>query len=56
MTVHPLRQLRQAIVALLLLVLLGTTGYMSVEGWSFLDALYMTVTTIARWGTWKCTR
>ncbi len=50
MTVHPLRQLRAAIVALFLLVLAGTTGYMSVEGWPFLDALYMTVTTITTVG------
>jgi voltage-gated potassium channel len=49
-TVHPLRQLRAAIVALFLLVLAGTTGYMSVEGWPFLDALYMTVTTITTVG------
>lgn len=50
MTVHPLRQLKDAIVALFLLVLLGTAGYMFIEGWSFLDALYMTVTTITTVG------
>ena len=50
MTVHPLRQLRAAILALIVLVLLGTAGYMFVEGWSFLDALYMTVTTITTVG------
>ena len=50
MTVHPLRQLREAILALFLLVLLGTAGYMSVEGWPFLDALYMTLTTISTVG------
>jgi voltage-gated potassium channel len=49
-TVHPLRQLRAAILALIVLVLLGTAGYMFVEGWSFLDALYMTVTTITTVG------
>jgi len=49
-TVHPLRQLRSAILALFLLVLLGTAGYMSVEGWPILDALYMTLTTISTVG------
>ena len=35
---------------LLLLVLAGTIGYMVVEGWGFLDALFMTVTTLTTVG------
>jgi len=50
MTINPLRQLRPALLALLLLVLLGSAGYVAVEGWPFLDALYMTVTTISTVG------
>lgn len=33
-----------------LLLALGTSGYMVIEGWSFLDALYMTVTTLVTVG------
>src|SRR3972149_5599319 len=29
---------------------LGTAGYVVIEGWSFLDALYMTVTTVTTVG------
>ena len=36
---------------LVLVVAGGTAGYMLVEGWSFWDALYMTVTTVATSGT-----
>jgi voltage-gated potassium channel len=32
------------------LVMFGTAGYVLIEGWSFLDALYMTVTTVATVG------
>jgi len=35
---------------LLLVVVAGTIGYMLIEGWSFLDSLYMTVTTITTVG------
>jgi voltage-gated potassium channel len=31
-------------------LILGTAGYMALEGWSFLDALFMTVTTITTVG------
>jgi voltage-gated potassium channel len=41
-----------AITALLsvLLLVLGTTGYMLIEGWGLIDALYMTVITLATVG------
>jgi voltage-gated potassium channel len=50
MTVHPLGQLRAALMALVLLVMSGTAGYVAIEGWPFLDALYMTLTTISTVG------
>lgn len=50
MTMNPLLQLRSAFLALLLLTVAGVTGYMVIEGWPFLDALYMTVTTITTVG------
>ncbi len=39
-----------AIALLVLVVVVGTVGYMVVEGWSAWDALYMTVTTITTVG------
>lgn len=45
-----IRQLRLAILALLALAGMGTVGYMYIEGWSTLDALYMTVITLATVG------
>jgi voltage-gated potassium channel len=38
------------VAAILLVVLVGTGGYMVLFGWSFLDALYQTVTTISTVG------
>lgn len=35
---------------LLLLIVSGTMGYMVIEGWQFLDSLYMTITTVATVG------
>jgi voltage-gated potassium channel len=39
-----------AAALLVLLPVIGTAGYMIIEGWGFLDALYMTVTTITTVG------
>jgi len=38
------------ISAVILVVVTGVAGYMIIEGWSFLDALYMTVITISTVG------
>jgi voltage-gated potassium channel len=45
-----LRHLIIAIIVILILLLAGTTGYRLIEGWSFFDALYMTVITITTVG------
>ena len=47
---NPARQLQLSVLVLLLLVSLGTAGYMSIEGWRFLDAFYMTVITLGTVG------
>jgi len=46
----PVRHLKVSIIVLALLVTLGCLGYMGIEGWGFLDALYMTVITLATIG------
>lgn len=46
----PVRRLKISLAVLLLLLTLGTSGYMVVEGWSVLDAIYMTVITLATIG------
>ena len=46
----PVRHLKTSILVLLALVSLGTVGYMGIERWRFLDALYMTVITLGTVG------
>jgi voltage-gated potassium channel len=46
----PVRHLKISIVVLMFLVSLGTAGYMTIEGWRFLDSLYMTIITLATVG------
>ena len=44
------RQLIRPATIIVLIMLTGTLGYMLIEGWDALDALYMTVTTMATVG------
>jgi voltage-gated potassium channel len=46
----PERKLRLALLFFASVIALGTIGYSVIEGWRFLDALYMTITTLATVG------
>ena len=46
----PVRRLALAMVGLLALLVYGTAGYALIEGYNFLDALYMTVITVSTVG------
>jgi len=48
--VSPLRRFLQIIYALLLVIAIGVIGYRIIEGWPFLDTLYMTVITLSTVG------
>lgn len=50
MLTDPVRQLRLSLLVLLLLLVCGTLGYRAIEGMPWLDALYMTVITMATVG------
>ena len=41
------RRIERALLALGAITVLGVLGYMVFEGWSFTDALYMTVITLS---------
>jgi len=47
---NPLRRLLWGICALAAIIVIGTGGYIIIEGWPFLDALYMTIITITTVG------
>ncbi len=44
------RRVRNALSALGVITVIGVLGYMFLEGWSFIDALYMTVITLTTVG------
>ncbi|MEO1289751.1 MAG: potassium channel family protein [Chloroflexota bacterium] len=46
----PVRRLQLSLVLLLALNIVGTIAYVIIEGWSFVDAFYMTVITIGTVG------
>ncbi|GFE56592.1 TrkA family potassium uptake protein [Geobacter sp. AOG1] len=46
----PVRHLKISFFVLVLLITIGVTGYMGIEKWNFLDALYMTVITLGTVG------
>ena len=46
----PIRHLKISVAVLLILVTTGAAGYMTIEGWRPLDALYMTVITLGTVG------
>lgn len=46
----PVRHLKISILVLFILASLGTAGYIGIEGWPLLDALYMTVITLGTVG------
>jgi voltage-gated potassium channel len=45
-----LRQVRKIVLLFLAVAAFGVAGFMAIEGWSFLDALFMTVVTISTVG------
>jgi voltage-gated potassium channel len=48
--VDPVRHLKISVAILLMLVSVGTIGFVTIEKWRFLDALYMTVITLGTVG------
>ncbi len=50
MQTRPSRSLLKAGIALAAVIVLGTIGYVTLEGWSWFDAFYMTIVTITTVG------
>ena len=46
----PTRRLLWGIIALAIIIVTGAIGYMLIQGWSFIDAIYMTIITITTVG------
>ena len=47
---NPFRRMIRGIFALVAVIIIGVVGYEIIEGWNFLDSIYMTVTTITTVG------
>lgn len=47
---NPTRNLRISLFFLVALLIIGCGGYMSIEGWTLIDSLYMTVITVSTVG------
>lgn len=47
---HPLRRFRLAVVLLAIVIVVGISGYMLINGWSLLDSFYMVIITISTVG------
>ena len=47
---HPLRRFRLAGILLAIVIAVGVTGYMVIDGWDFLDSFFMVIITISTVG------
>ena len=45
-----IRHLKICVLLLILIIMFGVTGYMTIEEWGVLDSLYMTVITLTTVG------
>lgn len=46
----PIRRLLWGVCVLVIIIVAGVIGYVVIEGWSFIDAIYMTIVTITTVG------